>query len=354
VRASEPATVFFSSGSTARPKGVVLSHANVVSNVAALSRAMTLTPDDRLLDALPACHAFGFSVALWAPLCGGASVLLHPNPLDAAGLVALAEREQPTVLLGTPAFYQTWLRRAGPRSFASVRLAISGAQRLPRQLADAWRARLGVELTEGYGATELSPVATVARPAERALGSVGRPLADVALRVTDPAGEPLEPGRDGLLWVRGPNVFAAYLDDDASYADAVRDRWYATGDVARIESDGSLTLVDRVARFSKIGGEMVSHGRIEDALLRALGERACELELAVTSLDDGAGGERLMVVHTPFALDVAALLERVRESGVPRLAVPRPDAFVEAAALPRLVSGKLDLVGLKRLAAAAR
>ncbi|MCC6408524.1 MAG: AMP-binding protein [Planctomycetes bacterium] len=352
VRANAPATVLFSSGSTARPKGVVLSHANVVSNVEAVSLAMALSPEDRMLDALPLFHSFGYTVALWAPLCGGATVLLHPNPLDASGFVALAERERATILLGTPTFYQGWMRRAGPTTFAHVRVAISGAQRLPRKLADAWRERFGVELGEGYGATELAPVVAVARPGERTLGSVGRPISGSALRVTDADGVEVAPGVQGLLHVRGPNVFAGYLDDPQHQREVLHDGWYVTGDVARVESDGSLAIVDRTARFSKIGGEMVSHGRVEEALLGALGELACELELAVTAVDDGERGERLVVLHTPLALAIEPLLARVRELGLPRLFVPRADAFLAVAALPKLASGKLDLAGLKRLAAA--
>lgn len=352
--ASARACVLFSSGSTARPKAVVLSHANVVSNVEALTLAMRLEPTDRVLNALPLFHSFGFTVALWAPLACGATVLLQPSPLDASAVVELASRERATILLGTPSFYQAWMRRAQRASLAEVRLAVSGAQRLPARLREAWRERFGLELSEGYGATELAPVVAVARSGERTLGSVGRPLAGLALRVVDAAGEPLSPGSDGLLLVRGPSVFEGYLDDPRLTREALRDGWYVTGDVARLEPDGSLAIVDRLARFSKIGGEMVSHGRVEEALLQALGARADELELAVTGLEDCERGERLVVVHTPLELDVAAWAARARELGLARLFVPRPDAFVVVPELPRLASGKLDLAALKRLAAQAR
>jgi acyl-[acyl-carrier-protein]-phospholipid O-acyltransferase/long-chain-fatty-acid--[acyl-carrier-protein] ligase len=165
---------------------------------------------------------------------------------------------------------------------------------------------------------------------------------------------PLAPGVDGLLLVRGPNVFAGYLDEPERTREALRDGWYVTGDVARIERDGSLAIVDRVARFSKIGGEMVSPGRVEECLLAALGPRATELELAVAAVDDGERGERLVVLHTPAELAIEPLLARARALGLPRLFAPRADGFVEVAELPRLASGKLDLVALKRLAAAAR
>ncbi|MCE9593429.1 MAG: AMP-binding protein [Planctomycetes bacterium] len=350
LAADAEATVLFSSGSTARPKGVILSHANVVSNVAAVSRAIGLREDDRLLHALPLFHSFGYSVALWAPLAGGATLLLHSSPLDASGVVALAERERATILIGTPTFLQSWMRRASPESFRSARVAISGAQRLPASLARAWEERFGLALREGYGATELSPVVAVARGGEARVGSVGRPLDGVAVRVVDGEGAVVAPGREGLLVVRGPNVFADYVDEPELRREAVRDGWYATGDVARLERDGSLSIVDRVARFSKIGGEMVPHGRVEEALRAALGEGGLDVELAVTAVVDDEHGERLAVVHTSFALAIDALLGRVRELGLPRLFVPRPDAFVPVAALPKLATGKLDLGALKRLA----
>lgn len=355
IAATEPATVLYSSGSTARPKAVVLSHANVVANVAAVTRAMRLEHGDRVLDALPLFHSFGYTVALWAPLATGATVLLHPNPLDASGVMDFAARERATVLLGTPSFYQAWLRRADREGCASVRLAVSGAQRLPARLAAAWQERLGVSLAEGYGATELSPVVSVARPGERCRGPVGRPLAGLALRVVDERGESIF-GVAGRLWVRGPSVFAGYLDDPELTRQALRDGWYDTGDVARLENDGSLSIVDRVARFSKIGGEMVSHGRVEEALLEALGPSATEVELAVTAVDDGDAergderGERIVVVHTPHAFDRERVLARARELGLPRLFTPKADAFVCVSELPRLASGKLDLAALKALA----
>ncbi len=353
------ATVLFSSGSTARAKAIQLSHANVLFNARAVAQAFDFGREDRLLGVLPFFHSFGYTVTLWAPLLAGASAVFHDNPLDARGVGELAGLHRPTVVLATPALCQAWMRRIEPEQWSSVRLTVVGAQRLQSSLATAWLERFGALLYEGYGCTELSPVVSANLPdrngrVRRREGSVGLPLEGVELEVRDPhSGTRVSDGAEGDLWVRSPGVMLGYLGDEAATRRAVVDGWYDTQDVARIDRDGFLTLTDRRSRFSKIGGEMVSHGAVESALTAAaveLGESAPTLGLAVTALSDEQRGERLVVLHTPLRVGIDSLLDRARKSGLANLFTPRASDCFEVEALPHLPSGKLDLVQLKRLA----
>ncbi|HTF91043.1 MAG TPA: AMP-binding protein [Planctomycetota bacterium] len=357
------ATVLFSSGSTSRPKAIQLSHANILFNARAVAAAFDLARGDRLLGVLPFFHSFGYTVTLWAPLLAGASVVFHDNPLDARGVGLLAESHRPTVVLATPALCQAWMRRIEPEQLSSVRLTVVGAQRLQASLAAAWLERFGAILYEGYGCTELSPVVSANLPerdgvVRRREGSVGRPLEGVEIEVRDPdTGARLAEDVEGDLWVRSPGVMLGYLGDEAATRKAVVDGWYDTQDVARIDRDGFLTLTDRRSRFSKIGGEMVSHGAVETALTAAavaLGESAPTLGLAVTAVSDEQRGERLVVLHTRLQSGIEAVLERARKDGLANLFTPRAADSFEVEALPHLPSGKLDLGRLKRMAAELR
>lgn len=360
--ASLPATVLFSSGSTARPKAIQLSHANVRFNARAVARAFDFGPTDRLLGVLPLFHSFGYTVTLWAPILSGASVLFHGNALEARTVGELSAQHSPSVLLATPALYQAWMRRIEPEAFASVRAAVVGAQRLDPTLAVAWKERYGSELYEGYGCTELSPVVSANLPprgefARRRVGSVGRPLEGVEVEIRDGERRAVLPrGSVGDVWVRGPGVMLGYLDDPAATAAAVVDGWYDTGDVGRLDEDGFLHLTDRRSRFSKLGGEMVSHAAVESALLaaaRSLGVPAEALAVAVSACPDATRGERLIVFHTRTSLNVEAWLDAARQAGASNLFLPRAKDFRAVDALPHLGSGKLDLGQLKRWAAEA-
>lgn len=361
VDRTQAATVLFSSGSTARAKAIQLSHANVLFNARAVAEAFEFGPADRLFGLLPFFHSFGYTVTLWTPLVAGGSVLFHDNPLDARAVGELAREHRPTVLLATPALYQAWMRRVEREQFASVRAAVVGAQRLPETLGTAWFERYGTALYEGYGCTELSPVVCANLPdrdgfARRRAGSVGRALHGVEVEVRDPlTGQALPAGVEGDLWVRGDGVMLGYLDDPEATKSALVEGWYDTQDVGRRDSDGFVTITDRRSRFSKIGGEMISHGAVEWALGKAaaaLDSSAVTVGLAVTAIADEQRGERLVLVHTQMSFSVDALLERARKDGLANMFTPRSCDCFEVEALPQLATGKLDLVGLKRLAQA--
>jgi acyl-[acyl-carrier-protein]-phospholipid O-acyltransferase / long-chain-fatty-acid--[acyl-carrier-protein] ligase len=351
-----PAAILFSSGTTGEPKGVVLSHYNVLSNIQALDQVFELSRIDRVAGVLPFFHAFGLTTSIWMPLIVGFGAVYHPNPLDARAVASLVRDRRATLFMAPPSFFQIYIRQCSREDFSSLRYAVAGAEKLRPELAREFEEKFGLPLLEGYGCTELSPVAAVNvfSPEDEFRedwkpGSIGRPIPGVAVKVVHPeSGEELPPGAEGLLMVKGPNVMLGYLDRLDLTREAVRDGWYVTGDVARLDLEGFLVITDRIARFSKIGGEMVPHGKVEDLLRCA----APDVEFSVTSLSSEKKGERLAVLHTPLAggLSAAALWDRLREAEVPNLWLPRPDSFVEVPELPRTGTGKVDLHRVKEIA----
>jgi len=360
------ATVVFSSGSTGSPKGVMLSHHNLLSNVRSISEVFDPRRDDRIVGTLPFFHSFGYTITIWFPLLNGITVAYHPNPTDVKVVAELLREQRGTMFLSTPTFYRTYLRRFSKEDFTTVRLAVCGAEKLKRSLAEEWEAKFGQPLYEGYGCTELAPVVSVnlpdiLRPGGRQRGgksgTIGHPVPGVVPRIVDPESfEELPNGEEGLLLVKGSNVMVGYLGRPEETAEVIRDGWYVTGDIARLDDDGFLTITDRLSRFSKLGGEMVPHVLVEERLQevvdRIAEERALDPipQLAVTSIPDATKGERLAVVHSPLPVTAEELLDGVSGSDLPRLWIPRRDAFVEVEEVPRLGSGKLDLKGVKQIA----
>ena len=353
------ATIIFSSGSTGDPKGVMLTHFNIMSNIQQVSQVFMLDGRDRILGILPFFHSFGFMAALWMPATNGVGVVYHPNPLDAQVIGELVERYKVTFLIATPTFLQAYMRRCTPESFGSLQFVLVGAEKLPERLALAFEDTFGIRPLEGYGCTECSPVVTVngrdfRAPGFRQVGArrgkIGHPLPGVSVRVVDlDTGAPVAPGTAGMLLVKGPNVMKGYLGKPEKTAEVLHDGWYTTGDVALMEEDGFLTITDRLSRFSKIGGEMVPHIKIEDKLHELAG--VTEQVFAVSSLPDEKKGERIVVITTLAGDKLAAVLEKLPQCDLPALWKPRANQFFNVDALPILGTGKTDLRGVKQLAA---
>jgi acyl-[acyl-carrier-protein]-phospholipid O-acyltransferase/long-chain-fatty-acid--[acyl-carrier-protein] ligase len=355
------ATIIFSSGSTGEPKGVMLSHHNILSNVESFLMVVRFHRYDRMCGVLPFFHSFGYTCTLWCPLISGFSAYYHPNPLDGAKIAECVRTEQLTAMLATPTFLLTYIRKAAREDFATLRLVVTGAEKLKKHLADSFEERFGIRPIEGYGATELAPVAALSVPdvvVDRVSqkgakeGSVGHPVPGVAIRIVDPeSGTRLATDTEGMLIVKGPNVMRGYLDNPAMTADALRDGWYWTGDLAKVDDDGFVFLQGRLSRFSKIGGEMVPHVAIEDKILQGL--CAAQQVVFVTAVPDERKGEQLVLLYTPEAGSGERVANLVRESELPNLWKPRHDNLFPIAAMPMLGSGKLDLAQLKRMAAQA-
>jgi acyl-[acyl-carrier-protein]-phospholipid O-acyltransferase/long-chain-fatty-acid--[acyl-carrier-protein] ligase len=345
------ATVIFSSGSTGEPKGVMLTHYNIASNIEQMGQTFMLEHKDVLLGVLPFFHSFGFTVTLWLPAVLGCGVAYHPSPLDLTAVSELVRDYRVTFLLATPTFLQAYLRRCSPEDFGSLQFVVVGAEKLPDRLALAFEDRFGIRPLEGYGATECSPVIAVntrdfRAPGFRQVGAkrghIGHPLPGISVRIVDPeTRERLPVGAAGLLLVRGPNVMKGYLGKPEKTAEVLQDGWYVTGDIAAEDEDGFLTITDRLSRFSKIGGEMVPHIKIEEKLQELAG--ATEQRFVVTGVPDGKKGERLVVLHTIPPDELKPLLDRMPETGLPNLWTPRANQFFHVEELPHLGSGKLDL-----------
>ncbi len=345
---SDPATIIFSSGTTGTPKGVVLSHANILSNVEATQAVQHFEKSDSICALLPLFHAFGYLGLLWWPLLKNIRVAYHPNPLQTDRVIRLIREEQLSALLSTPTFLQSYMRKAKEEDFSSMKHIITGGEKLRPALADRFEETFGVRPFEGYGCTELSPVALLSQKNSYRTGSAGQPLPGIAVRIVDPGtDEPLSDGEEGVMWIKGPNVMQGYLNQPEKTAEVLREGWYNTGDVARMDAHGFVYITGRLSRFSKIAGEMVPHGAIEDALQQASG--SVEPCVAVVSIEDQAKGEQLAVCYTDQAGDPKTLIERIRSIGLPNLWIPRAANFFHIPELPMLGTGKLDLRALQNI-----
>ena len=358
------AILLFTSGSTGDPKGVVLSHRNIVGNVSQFRELLDAKREDGILASLPFFHSFGCTVTLWYPLIEGVRIVTYPNPLEVAKNAALIDKYKLTLLLATPTFLRGYLRKAEPQQLRSLRLMITGAEKLPQDLAKTFEERFKQRVFEGYGLTETSPVVSVnlpepkpkrgeqVQPSSR-VGSVGKMAPGIAAEIRNPeSGQKLSLHETGMIWFRGVNIFEGYLDDPQRTADVLHDGWLKTGDIGRFDEDGFLYIEGRLSRFSKIGGEMVPHESIEHKIVDLLGLAGRDERLiAIMGVQDEAKGEALILL-TATDVDLAQLRDKLRDGGVPNLWIPKRVCRVEA--IPVMASGKLDLRKCQDLAAEAK
>jgi acyl-[acyl-carrier-protein]-phospholipid O-acyltransferase/long-chain-fatty-acid--[acyl-carrier-protein] ligase len=352
------ATVIFSSGSTGDPKGVMLSHYNIGSNIEQLEQVFGLSHRDCVLGVLPFFHSFGFMGTLCLPAALAIGVVYHPNPLDARAIGPLVCDYRVTFLLATPTFLQLYLRGCAAEDFGGLRVVMTGAEKMPDRLATAFEEQFGIRPLEGYGCTECAPAVAVNtldfrsagfRQVGGKRGKIGHPLPGVSVRIVDPETQaPLAAGQPGLLLVHGPNVMQGYLGRPEKTAEVLRDGWYVTGDVAAIDEDGFLQITDRLSRFSKIGGEMVPHIKVEEKLHELAG--VTEQTFVVVGVPDEKKGERLVVLHKLADGPLPVCLEKLSQCDLPNLWKPRADQFFRVAAFPLLGTGKLDLRKVREIA----
>ena len=364
-----PAAILFSSGSEGEPKGVVLSHKNIMSNIRQVSDVLNTESDDIVMATLPLFHAFGLTVCTLMPLVEGLPMVAHPDPTDAANIGKAVARHRATILFGTSTFFRLYTKspRLLPLMFKSLRVVVAGAEKLAPDVRDAFKLKFNKDILEGYGATETTPVASVNIPDELdpsnwrvqqggRSGTVGMPLPGTSFRIVDPDTlETLAPNEDGLILIGGNQVMLGYLNDPKRTSDAVVEldgmRWYKTGDKGHIDPDGFLTIVDRYSRFAKVGGEVISLGAVEQAVRDALEQP--DLECVAVAVADAKKGEKIVLLlrgANEEGADADAIHKRLRESDIPPLALPASCMLVDE--IPTLASGKTDFQSARRLAEA--
>ncbi|TWI56480.1 acyl-[acyl-carrier-protein]-phospholipid O-acyltransferase/long-chain-fatty-acid--[acyl-carrier-protein] ligase [Pseudomonas duriflava] len=360
------ATILFSSGSEGAPKGVMLSHRNIMANLKQTSDVLNTQDDDVVMASLPLFHAFGLTVTQFLPLIEGLPLVCHADPTDVVGIAKAVTTYRATIMCGTSTFLRLFVRnrKVHPLMLDSLRIIVAGAEKLSTDVRESFTLKFNKDIYEGYGATETSPVASVNLPDAIDVaymqvqcggrkGTVGMPLPGTSLKIVDPESfEELPTGQEGMILIGGPQVMQGYLNNPAKTATAIREldgvRWYVTGDKGRLDEDGFLTIVDRYSRFAKIGGEMVSLGSVEQALSRLIG--SSDIEVMAVSVPDARKGERIVILYEQ-PLDSAALEKQMLAAGHNPLMVP--SAWIQVEALPRLGSGKADTVAAKQLAIAA-
>ena len=369
-RDDDEAVLLFTSGSSGTPKGVPLTHRNIISNIAQCRSRIELGPDSRLLGCLPIFHSFGCTITLWFPLVCGYDVVTYPSPKEVKRLGELIRQHSVELMVTTPTFSRSFIKRVPVEDLRSVKYCIMGAEKLSPDLAQSFKDKFGFYPIEGYGMTETSPVCSVNMPtlrtpegtsalASEKLGTVGQLLPGIAVKVTDPVTEePYALSRTGMLWFKGGNVFNGYLGQERLNRKILKDGWFRSGDVGRVDMEGFLHIEGRISRFSKIGGEMVPHEQLEIAILRAMGLDPADAErhVAVVGIPDAQKGEAIVLLTTVVGpslhQDLMVLRYKLLDLGIPALWCPK--YILPVRAVPVFTSGKLDIPKCAQLVKEAR
>jgi len=342
IRGNDTAVILFTSGSEGTPKGVELSHRNLLANIRQSNAVFDLTDDDRFFNALPLFHSFGLTGGTLFPLMRGCYIFLYPTPLHYRIVPAMVYDRRCTLLMGTNTFLNGYARKAHPYDFSSLRYLIAGAEPLQTATFETWARKYGVRILEGYGATECSPVVSLNTRMQPGVGTAGRFLPGIEWRI-----EPVEGVADaGRLFVRGPNVMKGYLNPEANAQFKALNGWYDTGDIAHVDADGFLHIRGRLKRFAKISGEMVSLTAVEDALAGAFPQYGLRCQVAIVTRPDEEKGEALIAVTNEPRLQLSDIRATVRAKGLGNLAAPRELRVVRS--IPKLGTGKIDHRELQR------
>jgi acyl-[acyl-carrier-protein]-phospholipid O-acyltransferase / long-chain-fatty-acid--[acyl-carrier-protein] ligase len=351
------AALLFSSGSTGDPKGIVLTHRNIIGNCIQAHDTGLVRTGDVMMANLPTFHSFGFTVNIWYSFFELMKTVCLPNPLETRRVAQAIHDEKATIVIGTPTLYRPYFKKVEPELLKSLRFVVAGAEKTPDGFAAMWEKTFGCHFVIGYGLTETSPIiccdtetaASDSSTPNRFPGTTGKLFPGMQARIVDDAtGEVLPPTRCGVLQLRGVNVFSGYLGDVAATNCSFDGEWFVTGDLGRFDEEGHLYIEGRISRFSKIGGEMVPHGTVEQAVVQAFHLEDSEIPIvAVTGAKDNTKGESL-VLFTAIDIDLALLREKLIADGIPNLWIPRRIRRVPS--IPCLASGKLDIRTLGNIA----
>jgi acyl-[acyl-carrier-protein]-phospholipid O-acyltransferase/long-chain-fatty-acid--[acyl-carrier-protein] ligase len=343
LRAEDTAAVLFTSGSEGFPKGVMLSHRNLLANIRQAAAVIDLTDDDRFFNAMPMFHSFGLLGGTLFPLVRGCYTFLYPSPLHYRVVPTLVYDRACTLLMGTNTFLNGYARKAHAYDFNSVRYLIAGAEKVQTATLDTWARKFGVRILEGYGATECSPLISLNTRMDPCVGSAGRLVPGLEHRL-----EPVEGvAEGGRLFVRGPNVMQGYLNAEPNAAFRALAGWYDTGDIVAVDADGFLHIRGRLKRFAKVSGEMVSLTAVEDALAGAFPQFGLRCQVAVIARSDADKGEKLIAVTNEPRLQLADVRVAIKAKGLSNLCAPREIAVV--ASIPKLGTGKTNHRELEKL-----
>ena len=336
MAAQDTAAILFTSGSEGVPKGVELTHANMLANIRQMLAVCDLQDWDRFFNALPIFHSFGLTIGTLLSLVRGSNVTLYPSPLHYRMIPTAFYQRDATIMLGTNTFLNGYARKAHALDWRSLRYMFAGAEKLQDATAATWSQRFGVRVLEGYGATECSPLISGNTPLRSKHGSAGMFLPGVEHRL-----EPVEGvSEGGRLFVRGPNVMRGYLNADANAAFLKLGGWYDTGDIARVDEEGYVFILGRLKRFAKISGEMVSLSAVEEALAGAFPQYGLRCQVAVVSKPDVDKGEILIAVANDAKLQLEEVRAVLRAKGFPNICVPREVKFLRE--IPKLGTGKVN------------
>jgi len=336
INDDDNAVILFTSGSEKEPKAVQLTHRNLSANIASIMDAYPLSSEDRIISILPLFHVFGQNTNFWLPLSQGMTAVTYANPLDYKKIPKIIKEYKITMITGTPIFFSGYLRESTEGDFESVRFAVAGADKTPDSLREAYRKKQNLELLEGYGATETSPVVSVNTHENNRAGSIGKLLSGVQVRITDvETGAILEAGKEGKILVKGDLVMKGYYDDLEETSLHITDGWYDTGDMGIMDKDGFLWHRGRLKRFVKIGGEMVSLVRTETVLQKLL---PANIDCCMVEVPDSRKGARLVAVVTK-KIDEKAMIKKLG-ADLPPIAIP--SKFVIFKELPKMGTGKAD------------
>ena len=369
VKPDDTMTIVFTSGSTGRPKGVVLSHMNIAWNINQFVRQFNPGDDWWMMGALPLFHSFGFTTTIWCPLVSPLKVVYHYSPLEPRVISPLCAKYPVRIFVGTPTFFRLYLRKCQAEDLSQIYVNMAGAEKLPTDLSVAWEEKFGQQLVEGFGATEISPVLAASIPKVLwfdpwhkylKFGSIGVPLGGLTVRITDPeTGEELGANTPGMLEVKGPTVMRGYYKDPEQTAKVLRDGWYVTGDIAKIDDDRFLFITGRLSRISKIGGEMVPHIRIEEEIEKIVAsvspkddDESIAPKFSVTAVSDPKKGERIVVIYTELPLPPEEICRKMVDSGLPQIWIPAAADFHQVENIPLLGTGKPSLKEISDMAKA--
>jgi acyl-[acyl-carrier-protein]-phospholipid O-acyltransferase/long-chain-fatty-acid--[acyl-carrier-protein] ligase len=345
LRLDDTAVVLFTSGSEGVPKGVELTHRNLLANVRQAIAVIDLSDDDRFFNALPLFHSFGLMGGMLFPLLRGCYTFLYPSPLHYRVVPTLVYDKVCTVLMGTNTFLNGYARKAHAYDFNSLRYLFAGAEKVQTATLDTWAHKFGVRILEGYGATECSPIISINTRMESCVGTAGRLVPGLEYRLETVPG--VEDG--GRLFVRGPNVMKGYLNPEVNRHFRELAGWYDTGDIVHVDGDGFLHIRGRMKRFAKVSGEMVSLTAVEDALAGAFPQFGLRCQVAVIAQPDSDKGEKLVAVTNEPKLQLADVRAAVRAKGLSNLCAPREIKVVHS--IPKLGTGKTNHRELEKLLA---